>query len=889
VTTNMHQNRRVRTLALFVAVAAGLLPIIGNSNEASAAPATVTGTVFRDYNQSGSKEALEPGVGGVTVTAFDTANTAVGTATSNAVGAYSLTASTGGKLRLEFTAIPSYLGEGPQGSTSGTTEQFIDTAVSSSPSLGVANPADYCQSSARLALSCFTFGPAAGINGKTPSWGDNTAIHGINEDMSAGAPQSIAKQSQVGATWGLAYHRFSKTLFAASFMKNHAGFGPDGPAAIYKMAGSGTNTASLFVNLSAISTPNVAGADTHPTDLSSTQYASWNKDYASYGKPGEIGLGGLALDDNGHTLWTMNLATRELISMEIGSAAAPLTPTSFNKFPVPTWCETNGKGTTRPFAVSAHNNAIFVGGVCAGIAGATHAADLNPIAFVYRFAAGAYSTAPVLTQDLGYKRGCAAHDTAFNYPACVTTGGTGADYGPWKDTYTASSLHDFGGTVGFDIVEPMLTGITFVGEDMVLGIRNRDLLGSYSLNNPANPAQKNLLWPAGEFLRACSSTATLWAVESAAAGTCPGSFSRAAGNNPNFGPGAREFYWGDQLASNHEEAGAGGVVQIPGHQNLQTSMSDPTTSCSGGFASLRNTDGSRAAGFDLTPLDSCNDPTGRFGKSNAIGGIAALCDQAPIEIGNRVWSDDNADGLQTAGEPGIGGVVVKLVKGSTTVATTTTAADGSYKFNNANVTGGIIANANDYTIVIDNIAGTKQPSLSPFNPTISNAGGSANEAINSNVVASGNNSVFPVPATDIDAAGSNNHSYDFGFVRAKTNDSSSTTSESTTTTTRGTTPPTDKTSTTTPTTDKVTTTTTNGSTTTTTNGSTTTTRATTTTTSEKPNGPKGTFAPPPTEPPPPDVVVAKPVDIVVQSATVSNAGAEQPYVALPGNLLPFTD
>ena len=50
-------------------------------------------------------------------------------------------------------------------------------------------------------------------------------------------------------------------------------------------------------------------------------------------------------------------------------------------------------------------------------------------------------------------------------------------------------------------------------------------------------------------------------------------------------------------------------------------------------------------------------------------------------IGDRVWQDGDGDGLQAAGDPGRAGVTVILLDaGGTPVATTTTAADGTYAF-----------------------------------------------------------------------------------------------------------------------------------------------------------------------------------------------------------------
>ncbi len=74
-----------------------------------------------------------------------------------------------------------------------------------------------------------------------------------------------------------------------------------------------------------------------------------------------------------------------------------------------------------------------------------------------------------------------------------------------------------------------------------------------------------------------------------------------------------------------------------------------------------------------------------FGYSNA--------DPASAIIGDFVWSDADADGVQDAGEIGLAGVDVELIDGTgAVVATTTTGSDGSYLF--AGVTPG------EYTVRI---------------------------------------------------------------------------------------------------------------------------------------------------------------------------------------------
>ncbi|HEX3557099.1 MAG TPA: SdrD B-like domain-containing protein [Thermoanaerobaculia bacterium] len=73
-------------------------------------------------------------------------------------------------------------------------------------------------------------------------------------------------------------------------------------------------------------------------------------------------------------------------------------------------------------------------------------------------------------------------------------------------------------------------------------------------------------------------------------------------------------------------------------------------------------------------------------------------------VGDRVWLDSNANGVQDAGESGINGVTVELLNASNTVVgSTTTSGDGSYTF--SNLMGG------NYSVRI--VAGTLPPGLAP--------------------------------------------------------------------------------------------------------------------------------------------------------------------------------
>ena len=89
-----------------------------------------------------------------------------------------------------------------------------------------------------------------------------------------------------------------------------------------------------------------------------------------------------------------------------------------------------------------------------------------------------------------------------------------------------------------------------------------------------------------------------------------------------------------------------------------------------------------------------------FRKANGLGDLVAFCQSAPLEIGNRVWNDTNANGIQDAGEAGIAGVTVHLyaADGTTPLQTTTTDSTGDYFFTISPYTSYVIKldNASDY-------------------------------------------------------------------------------------------------------------------------------------------------------------------------------------------------
>ncbi len=154
-----------------------------------------------------------------------------------------------------------------------------------------------------------------------------------------------------------------------------------------------------------------------------------------------------------------------------------------------------------------------------------------------------------------------------------------------------------------------------------------------------------------------------------------------------------------------------------------------------------------------------------FGKAGGLGDLEALCDAAPLEIGNRVWLDADIDGVQDPGEAGFNGLTVLLFEDpdgtcdggdEMLVGSVVTAGDGEYLFTDANVTGGIQYGTN-YCLRIVTPAG--------FGETVLDATpvGDGEDDIRDS---DGDAAPFPgsvVSSFTTGGPGNNRHLHDFGF------------------------------------------------------------------------------------------------------------------------------
>lgn len=751
----------------------GQVPV---AQAASCSGSGITGAIFRDYNANGVQDIAaagsggitEPGIGGIVVTAYD-ANGTVAACESTTNGAYGIDPAGAYPVRLEFT-LPAdgslnFLKPGAAGSNGRTTVSFV-SGPTTNLNAGFSAPADFCGAapSPTLATSCFVFGeqvdPVNGANRDksvmfTFPYNAGSATPANETAVSSPAPAQLASAKQLGSVWGLAWNPQTQTIYAAAFMRRHAGFGPSGPGAIYQITAGGA--VSLYHTIGAL-----AGADPHPApgqiclspghNANNTNNNCWLNDTNSFDQVGKIGFGDLDIAEDFSTLYTVNLAEKTLLSIPVANPSGATT----TALPTPANCATVD---LRPFGLGVKDGKVYVGMVCSAESTQSRA---NLRAYVYAFANGAFAATPTLEIDLSTYR---------------TSGNI--QWRNWlnRTSFTPSDPDESSGKWA----QPWLTDIAFDGNDMVLALRDRDadLFGTVAGGPDPADAKNYSAIARGDILRACATGNGGWQLENK--GACGGVTTAGATGHPE-GPGGGEYYYQDeQIAQPHAETSVGALLQVPGLPDVVSTIFNPVELAGAvsdaGVKWYNNRTGATSRGYRI--YDGSDDPS-FFSKANGLGDLEALCPAAPLEIGNRVWRDDDGDGVQDPGEPGLDGVTVELYRNGVLVGTTTTTNGGQYLFNDSNVTlngaGGIATGlcgpngASVYEVRIPNTTGgSQQPPLAGLTLTQANNGGATNGDLrDSNGTLIGTGAVYAIPCSDLSAPGFNNHTYDFGFTPAQT-------------------------------------------------------------------------------------------------------------------------
>ena len=724
-------NIKKRPYIQYVGAAAFLL-------STSVAQADISGKVFRDFNANGVFDSgagfNEVGAAGVTVKAFDASGTQAATTTSAADGSYTLTGlSSGADYRLEFSWAESWLKSGAAG---GTVTQFVKDGATDI-NAAVNNPADYCQ--ADPIISTTQFWPLEQTTANPTLVGFRyssgvTAPSGAAYQLSSWQdkpPFALGESRELGAIFGIAWHRSAQYVYASAMKEQYVGFGPGGRGQIYRTKinpadGSVVSAPEKWVNIETDLGISVCGSH---DNLAAAGYSD-----AEFDQVGKCSLGDLEISDDEKSLFVMNLATKQII--EIATANGSKVKTL--DFPLNAAdCPNNTTASIRPFGLAYQDGKLFAGAVCSAEE-SQNADDIRT--FVYRLDDPATQTWIRVVH--------------FN-PGVVREN----QYQPGKTSWKAwrNKWSDAGGYYqGYE--SPMLTDIEFYANNMILGLRDRtgdQIADDVIINGTAI----NGVATRGDLVCAAYDTVTqTYLLETTSPNACGARLASGAGR----GDGNGEFYWGDgnTSANNHEEVTMGNLA-VFGGSNLLVGGVNPgyplghSSADSGGILWLNNENGAALKTYYLY-----NNVGNDNSKGNGLGDIEALCDPAPVEIGNRVWHDTNANGIQDADEPGIDGVEVALSCGADT-ATVTTANGGQFLFSNAS-NAPFMSSGSACTLTV---ASASQAPLAGLTVTQQNADGQTDNNPQTDLRDSDANSAGEIAFT-VGGAGENNHTLDFGYKSA---------------------------------------------------------------------------------------------------------------------------
>ncbi len=712
--------------------------------------ADISGTVFRDFNANGSLDSgtiTDAGIAGVTVKAFNAAGAQVGaTATSDASGHYALTGlTTGADYRVEFAWTQQWLKPSAAG---GTAVQFVKDGATANFALH--NPNEHNTTLPYLSIPQY-------INGDSQASATIAARPGLfvfpfnatSPDEITQTPAPIAKATigQIGAAWGTAFQRSTKTLYTSAVVRRFVGFGPLGIGGIYKVDMTDPTAASTgslnYIDVKSIGIPvGNSPRDGNACNALATSIDQPAHDIAAAQQVAAVGIGGIAMDDEHERLWLVNMADKKLYG--INNVKPSTTPTAADvlggytiALPAGSACQ---GGELRPWGIKYHEGNVYVGAVCDAYGIYPGTDELK--GYVLRFNPANTAAGFAIEHSFGFAAPRANYNVDVNYT-----------WGGWQDYITSS---------------PLISGIEFdVDGSLMLGIIDRSTMmtGTNNYNSlDCNDTNLSDITGAGDVLRFCKSNGAY--IEGGTAG--------CATTIPDAVKTHDEYYWGDygplineKIAFN--ETTQGGLTFVPGSNQLVSNGFDPAGFHEGGIFWLNNqTGGDSNRYFIYTTQTGIPTTPETMGKVSGLGDLEAITPTTPIEIGNRVWLDADNDGIQDAGENGIPNVQVKLFAGATELATATTAADGTYYFTNA---AGTNTDSKKYGLdqLQPNTAYTvKFPtsvtvSGATYNLTTATAGG--NIQIDSNAAATGD---VVVTATDIPTAGANNHSFDVGYSAAST-------------------------------------------------------------------------------------------------------------------------
>jgi hypothetical protein len=776
------------------------VPLAGSSSN-------VSGSVFHDFNCNGTKQQNDILQSGIRVEAYDeNCNLVAFTTTDGSTAPNYNLQLPAGKYRIEFK-IDNTAGScatspndfsSPNGSAYGSNVQFI-TAPTSTANYAMAASSDNncCADTQNIRV----FVPqqingnplAAGTVASQPAfWGYNYYSNTLGVDYET--TDQMATNAQLGTLYGVGASKQSGKLFSSAYMKRGAGYGPLGSGGIYGLKPAGASfTVSQLVDLDAIgirtraATGAVAygqGTSYNITTSGSTQTITYLGpidpltgkpqglgvigtnverglqpnvasvyDPAAYDQAGKVGIGDIEMSDNGKFLFVTNLYDRKIYRLELNDPFNPTSVIATKSFALPNVAAPNG--VLRPFALSYHNGDLYVGATATAENGGT-AADMASHVFkipMVDSVSPSFNASPVFTNALNYTKG----GTSWASPG-------GDRWNPWRNDNTGVSAYT---SNGYSYPTPMLTDIDFSDRgDLILSYRDRSGdqqgYGQKLSLSAAGVAGDVFYVSGGDMLIAgknCSSNNL--SIENA---------GKVTTNNGQLltGANSQEFFY--DAFGVHAETKQGATAVVSGSNQVIATSLDPWQYIAGGTVRHNLNTGAEVASSQYQIYSGPLATALGNGKGNGLGDIEVLGCIQPIEIGNRIWRDNNGDGIQCATDTAAGvptGTLVTLRSpgingiygdGDDQTWTTTTNAKGEYYFkdlaggDNRNPT---MSAALKNTILPGYDYRVEVPIPSGSGVTLLNQG--TNDAVDNDATKLGAIAILPVNTQQT------NHNYDVGF------------------------------------------------------------------------------------------------------------------------------
>ncbi|KAF2073991.1 hypothetical protein CYY_004698 [Polysphondylium violaceum] len=436
--------------------------------------------------------------------------------------------------------------------------------------IGLINKPDYCQANPLMALICYAQRNINETNGNDPvliALPINATDHLYN--MPEGTVTHLAHHKDIGAVYGLGFHRKTKNIFTSAFLKYFSGFGPSGTGAIYKTPFVEGAISTLFFDLNqATSTSDYAGSDPHEMPMDNFD--------EGFGSIGKIAFGDLDIHDD--DLYTIALKTKELLKVNIND------PTIYTLTPIFNPCTTNPQDW-RPFGLGKLGDNILIGGVCS--MESTGDETQIPTGYIVND-----QSEIVLTIPLNFPRGCKIFGNGF----CVA-----GDYTSWTDNFFAS--------------QPWISDITMDGADMIISIRDRG-------------GDQDLDVGAYDMLRACWDGSQFVLENTGVCGGITGAHPNPSGyfgrpDGINGGEYYNDNFFFPRDNDGHDNLGSTAGVVIPGFYSLFGSSLDIDYIGQGAVKVWDNRDGSLVKGIAVYVQNATLN--NNFGKANGLGDMEPLC------------------------------------------------------------------------------------------------------------------------------------------------------------------------------------------------------------------------------------------------------------------------